>query len=406
MRRYFYGWNIIGALAITETVSWGIIYYAFSVFIVPYENEFGWSRAQISGAFSLALLVSGIMALPVGLWLDRYSSRGLMTVGSIVAVTLIYAQSQVTNLFVFYLIWLGLGITMAMVLYQPAFVVTAKWFEQRRKLALAIITFAAGFASTIFLPLTARLLTQFGRVQAQIYLAILLGVITIPLHGLVLRHRPKSLGLQPDGTQQAAARKSVHRTAKTTRTAVRDRTFWLLALAFGLNSLASVGIHVHIIPLLLGRGFSAEKAAFMAGGIGVAKVLGRIIYVPIGERIAGKQMAMLLFAGQAVAFVLLWLGSAEMSSWLFILLFGVVQGATTLIRPTIIAEFYGAASFGGISGMLTVTQRLFSTAAPFGIGYLYTRWNAGYSPILLVLFVLSGLALLAMSTIRPHPLTT
>ncbi|HFC12421.1 MAG TPA: MFS transporter, partial [Anaerolineae bacterium] len=327
--------------------------------------------------------------------------------GSIVAVSLFYAQSQVTNLVAFYLIWLGLGVTMAMVLYQPAFVVTAKWFEQRRKLALAIITFAAGFASTIFLPLTANLLTQFGRVQTQIYLAMLLGVITIPLHGLVLRHRPKSLGLQPDGTHQAAStHNAAHPPSKTTSTAVRDRTFWILALAFGLNALASVGIHVHMIALLLGRGFSAEKAAFMAGGIGVAKVLGRIIYVPIGERIAGKQMAMLLFAGQALAFVLLWLGSAEINGWVFILLFGTVQGATTLIRPTLIAELYGAASFGGISGMLTVTQRLFSTAAPFGIGYLYTRWDAGYSPILLVLFALSGLALLAMSTIRPHPLTT
>ncbi len=87
----YYGWYITATLAITETISWGIIYYAFSVFITPMETELGWSRAQLTGGFSLALLVMGGMAFPVGYWIDRHGPRLLMTGGSIAAGLLVVA---------------------------------------------------------------------------------------------------------------------------------------------------------------------------------------------------------------------------------------------------------------------------------------------------------------------------
>ena len=78
----FYGWRIAGALAVTQTVGYGVLYYAFSVFALPMEAELGWSRAQTSGAYSLALLVSGVVAIPVGRYVDRHGARLLMTLGS------------------------------------------------------------------------------------------------------------------------------------------------------------------------------------------------------------------------------------------------------------------------------------------------------------------------------------
>ena len=83
--RLYYGWVIALALAVTETVSWGIVYYSFSVFLVPMETELGVTRAQLSFAFSLALLVSGVAAIPAGRWIDRHGARALMTVGSLAA---------------------------------------------------------------------------------------------------------------------------------------------------------------------------------------------------------------------------------------------------------------------------------------------------------------------------------
>ena len=160
--RPYYGWYIAITLALTETISWGILYYAFSVFLAPMEADLGWSRAELTGGFSLALLVMGAMAFPVGMWIDRHGARLLMTVGSIAATLLVIAWSQVTSLTAFYLIWTGIGVCAATVLYEPAFAVIAQWFRMRRSFALAIITFAAGLASTIFLPLSDALLRGFG----------------------------------------------------------------------------------------------------------------------------------------------------------------------------------------------------------------------------------------------------
>src|SRR5215211_5051919 len=103
-RRLYYGWIIVAALAVTELTSWGVQYYAFAVFLRPMETDLGWSRSAMTGAFSLALLVSGLVALPMGKWLDRHGPRLLMTVGSGAATVLVLAWSRVESLPFFYLI--------------------------------------------------------------------------------------------------------------------------------------------------------------------------------------------------------------------------------------------------------------------------------------------------------------
>ncbi len=155
-RGIYYGWVIVVALALTETISWGILFYTFAVVMPAMEAELGWSRVAMTGAFSLALLASGLAAPLVGRWLDRRGPRLLMTLGSVVATLLVVAWSAVEHLASFYLIWLGIGIAMAAVLYEPAFVVVNAWFVRQRGRALASITFVAAFASVIFIPLAKR----------------------------------------------------------------------------------------------------------------------------------------------------------------------------------------------------------------------------------------------------------
>src|SRR5581483_2552920 len=155
--RFYYGWAIVVALAVTETISWGILYYTFAVVLPAMERELHWSRIAMTGAFSAALLASGVAAPLVGRWLDHRGPRLLMTAGSCAATALVIAWSQAEKLPTFYLIWVGIGITMATLLYEPAFVVVNAWFVRRRSRALSIVTFVAAFASTIFIPLATEL---------------------------------------------------------------------------------------------------------------------------------------------------------------------------------------------------------------------------------------------------------
>lgn len=91
LRGIYYGWVLVVALGVTETVSYGILSYAFPVFIAPMEAELGWSRTQVTGAFSLAALVAGAAAVPVGRWVDRHGARALMTAGSVLSTLLLLA---------------------------------------------------------------------------------------------------------------------------------------------------------------------------------------------------------------------------------------------------------------------------------------------------------------------------
>lgn len=147
-----YAWVIVGTLALTETVSWGVLYYGFPVFLVPMERELGESRASLTGAFSLALLLSGLAAPLVGRILDRAGLRWPMTLGSLLATLLVLAWSRIEALPAFYALWAGLGLAMALVLHEPAFATLAKWFERRRRLAITVLTLVGGLASVIFTP--------------------------------------------------------------------------------------------------------------------------------------------------------------------------------------------------------------------------------------------------------------
>jgi MFS family permease len=224
-------WAMAWALAVTETVSYGILFYSYGVFITPMENELGFTRAQSSGAFSIALLVAGLAAIGVGRWTDKYGARGVMTLGSILGFLLILAWSQIHSLAALYAVWIGIGLAMSGVFYDVAFTVIAVWFQTNRQQAILIITLVAGLASTIFIPLETYLVASLGWRQALIVLAGILALVTIPLHALVLRHKPHSA--------------RVVLSKQSAKTVLQSSTFWWLVLSMAMVRIAASALSAH-----------------------------------------------------------------------------------------------------------------------------------------------------------------
>lgn len=387
--KLYYGWYITGALAITETVSFGVLYYAFSVFITPLEAAMGWSRAEITGALSLAFLVSAFAGFAVGYWLDKYGARLLMTLGSILATLLVLAWSSVDTLRDFYLVWFGIGLCMSAVLYEPSFVVVANWFDKHRSLALAIVTLLAGFASTIFLPLAQWLLDMQGWRMAIVSLGLILGVITIPLHGLVLRPSPASMGLQLDGAAKPdASLPDAPKTGVTLDAALRTGSFWAFVFSFSIAMLSSSAIRVHFIPYLQELEYSAADAAWLAGFIGAMQVLGRLIFAPLERRLNTRLLVAALLIIQTLAMAILFFAQFNISVWLFVVIFGASYGAVTLARPVLLADLYGRAHYGRINSVSSFVLIMSLTAAPIGAGILY-EYFGNYQPVIVILVVLS-----------------
>ena len=177
-------------------MSWGIIYYGFAVFLRAMETDLRASRVEVTGAFSLGLLVAGLAAVPVGRWIDRRGARGLMTLGSCTGTALLLAWSRVEGLGALYAVWCGMGLAMAATLYEPAFAAIVGWFTRHRDRALLAVTLAGGLASTIFMPFATWLLERLGWRDAIVALAAILAVTTIPIHADLHRRGPDHLILR------------------------------------------------------------------------------------------------------------------------------------------------------------------------------------------------------------------
>jgi predicted MFS family arabinose efflux permease len=366
-------WGIVATLSVTETVSWGILYYAFAVFLIPMQRDLGFSTAELTGAFSVALLVSGVAGIAIGRHLDRHSPRALMTLGSITGAGLVLAWSQVDGLAAFYAIWVALGLVMAAVLYEPAFTVLAKHFHDthERRRAMTAMTLVAALASFIFMPFAQALIEAHGWRDALVVLAVLLAGITVPLHALVLRPAPAAPRLEAGDAPPSAA----------ARDALRSAPFWLLSAAFVLASITAVAVAVHAIPFLIQRGQSPSFAAFAVGLIGVSQIPGRLLFAPIAARLprpaAMASVFVLIAAG--VALIVSVRATGAVVAGLVVL--GMGNGMATLARATAIAERYGAGSYGTIAAVSASATTAARAVAPVTaaacaalIGYAGLLW--------------------------------
>jgi sugar phosphate permease len=374
-------WAIVGALSVTETVSWGILYYAFAVFLLPMRRELGFSTAELTGAFSLALLIAGVAGIAVGRYLDARSPRALMTAGSVAGVLLVLAWSRVEGLLALYALWAGIGLVMATVLYEPAFVVLAKWFPaaQQRRRALTTLTLVAALASFIFLPLSQALIDAHGWRDALLILAAILAAITIPIHALVLRQAP-------------APRREIEREAPSASAseALRSAPFWLLAAAFFLATLTGIAMTVHAVPYLVERGYSAPFAAFAVGLVGFSQIPGRVLFAALGGRIPAAWATAGVFALIAVGIAVLVSVQGTAAAIAGLVLLGMGNGMSTLSRATLIADRYGAGAYGTIGGVAAFFTTGARAAAPVAAAVYAAA--VGYPTLLWTLAALAGVA--------------
>jgi MFS family permease len=396
---HFYGWRITWVLAITQTVGYGVLTYAFGVFVKPMEAELGWTRSQTSTAFSVAVLWAGLSAIPVGRFVDKHGARLVMSVGSSLGVLLVLAWSFVQNLSVFYVVMVGLGFTMSMVLYDVAFTVIAVWFRQQRSRAMLIITFVAGLASTIFIPLATLLNETLGWRDALRVLAVVLAV-TVPLHALVLRRKPQDRGLSPDGDSFVNTEVTRDPSIET-RIALGLRSFWFLLISVTLVRFAVSVMTPHLVPLLSERGYSPTLVASAAGSIGLLQLLGRVFFTPFSSRFSLSVISAITFGIHSLGLACLLFIPTPVGVWLFVLFYGASNGAITLARAALLADSFGSTHYGQLNGVISFAVAMTGAVAPLLAGTLH-EYTGNYTLILGVLVVLTSLSAALVARAQGH----
>ena len=384
-------WPVVWTLSVTQVISWGSMFYSLSVLLVPIEQELGWSRDAIIGAFSLSLLGAGLAALPVGMLIDRYGGRAVMGCGSLAGAALFALLSQVHTLSAFYAIWVGLGFAMSMTLYEPAFAVITASFGGSARKGITVLTLAGGFASTVFWPLTQFLVGEFGWRNAVLMLAAFNFLICAPLHALLLPPSPR----RPPAAAHGAGGGAKHAVGPALGDIVRTRSFLMLAVAFTANMLAFSALSVHLIPLLHEKGFSAADAVMLAALVGPMQVAGRIWEYTIGARLRATQVALIALGLFPVAIALLYFsGGTSLMVVAFIACYGVSNGIITIARGTIPAEIYGRERYGVVNGALSAPVLASRAVGPLVASLIWSA-TGSYEA---VVWTLAGIGLIAIAT--------
>lgn len=402
----YYGWRMLTAVAIAQMVSWGVLYYAFSAIMLPMRATLHWDTVALTGAYSLMLLSMGLAAVPFGRIIDRYGARWLMSVCSSAAVLLLWAWSQVTSLWGFYAIMIGIGVSCAGVLYDPAFAIVAVWFRRYRGRALALLTFWGALASVVFIPLTTWLTTQWGWRTALQGLAVIVAVVTIPVHALVVRHQPADVGALPDGepADPAPIAAPTHASVPAA-TAVRGAYFMVMTGIFALSTFVGVTLTTHALPLLQAFGHSATTASWVAALFGLMSLTGRVVVGPLVDRVPLWRLTGLLFGLQFFGLLVLAVGGQWLAgAVVYMVCVGIGIGTITIMRAAMLADAYGHAAYATIGGVQNVVFMLFRTVAPIGASVWIGHWH-GYTNLLVLLMGLVLVALLGVAWLRqlPHP---
>jgi MFS family permease len=416
-------WRRVGVLAFTETISWGILYYTFSVLLVPMQEALGAGRAELSTAFSLAIVARALSAPAAGAWVDRHGVRSLMTGGSIFGVLLVLAWSAVTSVTQLTVVFVGIGVVTSAVLYEPAFAAVARWMrDDDRSSAILWITIAAGFASTIFLPIGATLSEALGWREALRWLALVLLVGTVVPHALFLTEPPTERtagpGTEPsveddrapgaggsdaapasDPVATAAAFDAVRHSVPTAD-ALRDRTFWWMAVAFLCGRAPMAAIAAHLPALLVDRGEAATVAALVTGAIGALSVTGRILITVAGRWVTMPRLLGSVYALQGVGLVVMALIPTRASAFFFVVAFGIGFGATTVAKPVMIVERYGPRWYGAIAGYTAAFVTLSEAASPIVMG-VARDVTGDYVGVMLGLAALMLFGSFASTRVRP-----
>ncbi|WP_232323975.1 MFS transporter [Catenuloplanes japonicus] len=394
-RRHRKNKAMIAVLAITQTIGYGTLYYAFAVFLGPLAADLHTSATVVTGAFTASVLTSAALAIPVGRRLDRHGGRALMTGGSLLGVVLLVAFSGVQEVWQLYAVQIGIGVASAASLYEAAFaVIIAGVSAARRSAALLAVTVVAGFASTVFLPLAGWLTAAHGWRTALLVLAAV-QAITVPLHALATPRRAPRTDKAAGGTGEPRPS-----SRPVVRAALADRDFWLLALGFTAHTAAVSTFTVHVVAALVGWGHRPDFAAAVAGLIGVLSVAGRLITTGLQRRYRTASVTAAVFAVQAAAALTLpVVGALTAGAAGAVIGFGLGFGVATIAKPVLLAERYDTTRYATLAGIIVVPATLAKAVAPLAAAALYAA-TGGYTAVFTAVAVCCAVAATAIAALR------
>lgn len=399
----------IWALGVTQVIGYGTIYYSFSVLAPAIGREFNWSSEWVYAALTVALLAGGLLAPVAGHLADRFGATRVMTLGSVAVALTLVAAALSANGFVYAGALVAMEAASSFVLYSTAFAALVQLAGQNAQRSITHLTLIAGFASTIFWPISSVLLDYTDWRTVYLVFAALNLLVCAPLHAWLGRLPRDGAGRAPSAGGTALPPASSTLVGQN-----RNIGFALMMLGFAIEGFILAAVLMQIIPLLSGLGLESDMV-LITTLFGPAQVLSRLTNMVLGRNLLSTRLAIIAAALPPLALAVVALTAPSLlGSVLFAILFGLGSGLTSIVAGSLPLQLLGRENYGARLGWLSSARQVASAISPFCLALMMTGFGiTGALWIMSILGLISTLTFMAVAalprsaaTITSAPLAT
>jgi sugar phosphate permease len=371
--RIFYGWWVAVAFSLIIFLSTGIR-FAVGPFLKPVSGDLGIDRGTFSLVVSLSLLLYGIFVPLIGPLVDRWGSRVVCSLGTVVMAISLALTSTMHSVWEFTLYYgvlaaLGLATTGQVV----ASATLARWFVKRRGTAVSVLSVASMAGISLLVPAVMWCILRFGWRATFMILGVSSLVVGLPISLLVLREDPEAMGLQPDGEAPEAAAPGAAQIIERTATAdaLRTPSFWFLSGGLFSCGFSMSLLSAHGIPMLTDHGFHGMTASSAMGLTGMSSIGAGMLIGILSDRWGRKPMLAFVYLLRVAAFTLLFLTRDPAMLMVVAIISGLSLTGSFAMASALTADIFGRFSVGSIFGLVFLVHQMGAALGSWLAGVLF-----------------------------------
>jgi len=406
-RQVFYGWWLLAASVAAMALGSGVSFWAFGLYIEPLEQEFGWSRAEVSLGFSAALLVSGISGPLVGRWVDVRGPRSAIIVGATLTALSFLLLATTSSLWQWYVYSAINAVFRQLMFFIPFMALISRWFDRKRGIATSILGTGFSLGGFVVVPWVRLAIDELGWQRSFVVSGAAVALVFLPIALLVVRNSPAEGGLLPDGELRVeGVPERAPEAGMTLREALRTPTFWVLACGFMTFFFGMFGWLVHQVPFYESVGISRGMAATIVSGAAGAGIVTRLVAGSLADRTTRFEVVVMALAAVLVlAMVTLSISTSPAAIVLFVGLWIIGTAGGPMMEALILTRAFGVTHFATILGAVVVVETVGQILSPTITGAIYDA--TGQYDLALLLFIGTFSIALVLFTIAsriPHPI--
>ncbi len=397
----FYGWYMVAVVFLVLTICSGLTVYSLSVYLHAFVAEGLFSTGQVSFASGIFSAAAGLVGLGVGRLLDRHDVRHVITGGVLLMAAAMLALPLVRNLPALYGFYLVLGVGYGTAALIPCTTLVARWFTEKRSVALSIASTGNSFGAIVLTPPVALLIGELGIGRSGVWIALIMLLGILPMTWFVLRSWPRDRNLAAYGEAGGAAAPAAADSGdEEYRVSVRTRFYRMLNVSFMLGMAAHVGGQTHLFNLLMHRGADLQLAGLAIALMATSSVLARFLAVAALVRMSTRGFLALLLAVQGAALYGCGVATNTIVLMACIVVYGSTLGNLVTMQSLLLAETFGTAAYSRLYGLSRVWSVPGVLLGPGLMGLFYT-WQQAYGAAYFMAATLSMAGVLALMLAGP-----